>query len=456
MEERTLRIPDNPQYGVIVEDPKNIKNSLFFDVYQNAADCVKKIITANELNSDDKKSTSHNTNSFFREEFLNTVISFTGDRGSGKSSGMMTFAGLLKESTTVGVWEPIEASMIEKRFWTLRAIDSTHMGQNERLLTSISSRLYQEYKDHQKDRLSRISIDKKRDFLQIIQEVNKLSYMFIQGEWTKNEAFLLQNSTELASLRKKVQEMVKCFLEMMFGECNDSTYLVISIDDLDMNLENSFDLVDDIRKFLTIKHVIVLTSVDIEQLKELVCRHFQKPFNGGTNNGEVIGQMYIEKIFPITRQMQMPKLSTEQLGRCYIDNLLGNGGETTRKSLGLPTEESRGLSTEKKENDKGKKIYPKKLTISEGVLHLVYRKTMLLLVPEDNGRHWLIPHNLRELCNFIYLLQKMDDVAFDGDTLVDDKKLLEKQRIRYIRKVSAIQTGTASATSGESFPGLII
>ena len=33
MEERTLRIPNNPQYGVIVEDPKNIKTSLFFDVY---------------------------------------------------------------------------------------------------------------------------------------------------------------------------------------------------------------------------------------------------------------------------------------------------------------------------------------------------------------------------------------------------------------------------------------
>ena len=66
---------------------------------------------------------------------------------------------------------------------------------------------------------------------------------------------------------------------------------------------------------------------------------------------------------------------------------------TTRKSLGLTGDNER-------------------LTIVEGVLHLIYRKTLLLLVPEDNNRHWIVPHNLRELCNFIYFLQGMDDVAF--------------------------------------------
>ncbi len=71
---------------------------------------------------------------------------------------------------------------------------------------------------------------------------------------------------------------------------------------------------------------------------------------------------------------------------------------TTRKSLGLTGDKER-------------------LTIVEGVLHLIYRKTLLLLVPEDNNRHWIVPHNLRELCNFIYFLQGMDDVAFkkNGD-----------------------------------------
>ena len=227
----------------------------------------------------------------------------------------------------------------------------------------------------------------------------------------------------MGELRGKVQAMVDSFLNIMFGKCDSSTYLVISIDDLDMNLENSFDIVDDIRKFLTIKHVVVLTSVDIEQLKELVCLHFNKPFgNKAGSTGEVMGQKYIEKIFPITRQMEMSRLSTEELSKRYIGNLLGDGEDTTRENIGLLTAY-------------GDMTYDPYITITHGILHLIYRKTMLLLVPEDNERHWLIPHNLRELCNFIYLLQKMDDVAFNevddnGNkkyVLVNDKQLKENK-----------------------------
>ncbi len=69
-------------------------------------------------------------------------------------------------------------------------------------------------------------------------------------------------------------------------------------------------------------------------------------------------------------------------------------------------------------DSKGGKV-PDRLTIVEGILHLIYRKTLLLLVPEDNNRHWIVPHNLRELCNFVYFLQSMDDIAFKQ---VDNKE----------------------------------
>ncbi len=325
-----LRLPTTPQYGVIIEDIEKIQDSLFLDIYKRAIVNVINIASSSALR---EQSTSHSrAKPLAKEEFLNTVIAFTGDRGSGKSSAMLTFARILKNNTNV-MLEPQNIDFSKKKFWVLHAMDATQMGKNEHLLASVSARMYKEFQKHSSDGKipHGITIDAKRDFLSQVQKVNRLSIMCNNDDWSSDESVLLQNITELSDIRESVQELVVKFLRIMFGNCDENTFIVISIDDLDMNLTTSYEIVDEIRKFFTIPHVIVLTSVCVEQFRELVSVHFQKPFKdsnksvgfGKSNTAEVLAQKYVEKMFPISRQMEMPKLTTEQLSRIYIENLLG-------------------------------------------------------------------------------------------------------------------------------------
>ena len=72
---QTIFIPQNPQYGIIVEDPKRISNSIYYEVYRNASRSVRDIIESN----------NRDVKSYPQERFINTTVSFTGERGTGKS-----------------------------------------------------------------------------------------------------------------------------------------------------------------------------------------------------------------------------------------------------------------------------------------------------------------------------------------------------------------------------------
>jgi len=405
--EKIFHIPKVPQYGIIVESPEQVNESIFYEVYQNAAKCVANILASNRLPA----------HSFPKEKFFNTVISFTGTRGSGKSSAMLTFGNLLK-CNNEKIWGQMDVDsndISKSRFWVLPAIDCTRMGANERLLASVSAKMYQEYQKQSADgKFSYgVTVDQRRNFLTNAQKVNKLAYMFSAGSWYKDESDILQSVADLENIDHSIHELVRSFLSLMFTTQDENSYLVIQIDDLDMNLENSYEIVDEIRKFLMIKNVIVLTSVCMDQLKEVTGLYFNKPLagkqSGYSNTGDVLAQKYLEKLFPISRQISMPALTTEQLNNYKISNLLGfcdKCDPTTRTELGL--DDIAGV--------------PSKMTIFNGVLHLIYRKTLLLLVPERSGRHWIVPNNLRELCNFIYLLQGMKDIAYKKDA--QDKYVL--------------------------------
>ena len=300
------------------------------------------------------------------------------------------------------IWKTI----YNQNYFVLKAIDSTQMGANERLIGAISAKMYQEYCFRSENgRFStNVTTDDRRRFLELAAKVNHLAYMYCSGTWFNDGDSITQDLTEIEALRDIVNELVKSFLKLVLpNSAPGCAYLVVSIDDLDMNLSNSYEIVDEIRKFLTIKNVIVLTSVCMPQLKDVISKNFRTAVQDKSNDKGVIllAQRYIEKIFPVSRQHAMPMLTVEQLNQYSIGNLLGRSDrEGTVESAAMRAEI--GLSPIFKEEY---------VSVANGVLHLIYRKTMLLLVPEECGRHWLIPNNMRQLCNFIHLLQEMDDVA---------------------------------------------
>lgn len=67
-------------------DRKDIKNSIFFEQYKKALECIADFVVQSP---DDSQNQSDNAN-FTKQQSYNNIFVFIGDRGSGKTSCMLT------------------------------------------------------------------------------------------------------------------------------------------------------------------------------------------------------------------------------------------------------------------------------------------------------------------------------------------------------------------------------
>lgn len=385
-----LHIHKIPQYGVLIEKNDEIKNSLFYEIYNGAANNIADII--------DGQTDSKN------ELFLNPCIAFVGKRGTGKSSAMCSFAHLLEDTNDNSKeWikdKETKEKILRSKFYVLPAIDTANMGKEETILSNVSSEMFSLYNEQSESK--NIAIENKRRFIESVMKVTNTAMFKNSGDWTKQGDKLLTETDKVVHLKCLFEKMVKDFFTIVKNNSStENCYLVIQLDDLDMNIFNSFAIMEEIRNILSVKNVIVLLSVDIEQLKTVLKINFSESLHPKNNIGieksvniiaKDLSYKYIEKLLPINRRHYMPELSIDQLKTHKSKNFLGDDDKNWYK-MGLVSIE----------NDTP--------TILNSVLHLIWRKTMMIPMCNENGDYLLLPHNLRSLCNFVIFLRKMKDVA---------------------------------------------
>lgn len=383
-----LHIPKVPRYGVVIEKYNEIKNSLFYEIYNDAIKNVTDIIEGQK--------------SLEKELFFNPCIAFVGKRGTGKSSAMGSFANLLKEiNTNSNEWikdDKTKDIISKSKFYVLPAIDTANMSKKETILSTVSSEMFNVYNEKSKD----ILVENKRKFIESTMKVNNTALLKSSGDWTKQGDNLLVETDKVVHLKKLFEDMVKDYLTIIENNSSsDNCYLVIQLDDLDMNIFNSFSIMEEIRNVLSIKNIIVLLSVDIEQLKTVLTINFSESLQPKYNKSVEksadktstdLAYKYIEKLIPFNRRHYMPELSSKQLKTHYSKNFLGDDDENWHKMELVSTE---GETP----------------TIINAVMHLIWRKTMMIPMCNENEEYILLPRNLRSLCNFVVFLRNMKDVA---------------------------------------------
>ena len=384
---KALTIADPPQYGVILEEYGQMDKSIFESIYRDAAKNVADIISFNSES---------------QEKMPNTVIAFVGRRGSGKSTAMYSFSEFLTNGYVSEIVndEKDKKHLEKSKFYTLDTIDSAQLGVKETVIGRISASMYKGYSDEIKSTGCAISAEKKRDFIRKITEVNKYAVMYQTGEWFKRGESLLDDTYQISMLRNNMGDLVQSYLKFISKKDElKNDYLVISIDDLDMGIENSYTVMEEIRKFLCIKNTIVLITLRMDQihlsLKEKFKKQLGTKIDDETDKALIddLAYRYMEKLFPYDRQHQMPTLSSEQLKNINA-NFIG-----TKYILD------------------GERNF---ITIRDAILSLVWDKTRIILIPNKDDEHLLIPHNLRSLCNFVVFLRGMKDVGDTPDNVNKD------------------------------------
>lgn len=390
--DRYINIRAGQEYQLrIIDENSEISKDFFYDVYCKAFAEVIKIVNENEAKGNGKNDIL---------ETSNNIIAFCGERGQGKSSSMLSFSKILKniDKEKINSHFSVYADEIkDKRFHILSRIDPTELENEQSILSVIVSRIFHDFKLQLKNGADKDFL-KKNKLLELFQQCYQDIELIKKQENKCDEMHLYEDDLEMlsklsdgANIKSDFFQLIKIFLEFM----DDKDLLVIQIDDTDLNVENAYQIVEDIRKYFMIPRVIVLMATKLEQLINSISQGYMKSFKelrdaGGMSLRDFhqMATKYIGKLIPGSRCIILPEvaLCDETMARHvqlkYFDFNEQNNKETVLLEGPL----------------------------QEKVLEYIYQKTGIIFVSSSNATHNILPKTARGLANFLSVLNGLKDI----------------------------------------------
>ncbi|MCL2360209.1 MAG: hypothetical protein FWC73_00155 [Defluviitaleaceae bacterium] len=372
-------------------------NALIWHCITDAAKIAKDLVSASpDKDTRDKDGQNHPLEH-------NSLIVFTGDRGSGKSTVMRKF--------TENIVAHIEAlpevkEKVKQKLFVLPVIDPTEFAQDERLVGAIVSRIYQVvHKTINESPGGEINRNTTREVFEHCEKVHDALKTIYTGvkEAVKNNNDGMESLEKLTASTLLKDRLWNLFERFMIWGKYDT--LVIPIDDLDMKVTGSYDLLEEIKNCLQIPGVIVTMAVKIEQVTDSLEQYFKDQLKGlpaikvalDAQPAEMASK-YLQKLMPNPRRIALPVLRPDKMSLYEFKySGLDDGGNGKRKIMTWP--------------------------LVDKFMELVWRKTGICLVKNQDGSHGLIPHNLRALRHMFAILSGLEDVFGLCKNIVSEKNL---------------------------------
>lgn len=362
------------------------------------------------------------------------IIAFSGQRGTGKSSVMLSFSDMLRDPKKLQdfciQYETIKdcSNVKNKCFITLEPIDPTTMEANQSILSIVLSRMlfmaeecwsqqlnfYGKFQDKESKKTELLSAARKC--------LNGISTIKSKKE-INNDLAELQRVGDSSILKKNLYDFVELFLQfynMANGNEAKNCMLVIQIDDTDCQISQGYDVMEDIRKYFTIPNVLILMATDTNLLRQLLTQHYVKDFSFNLQHKLIdiedirqLGEKLLVKMLPPTRVVRLPYI--DEIIRDKIDQLTVYYYE-------------KDDNKDKQDNilnfckDDSKEEY-EKFNFQSVILRYIYQKTHIVFAAHDAYCNNIIPTTLRGLAHLLGLLSSMEDVPeidFDRDTFDAD------------------------------------
>lgn len=377
--------------GIYKEDVQNFKASYHESTYRMAFTMLEHIIHENFENSDMK-------------EYNNpaNILSFIGGRGSGKTSVMMSMAKALQEydgyrKMPFGAFNKDDSL----RFTCLDCIDASLLEKGEDIFNVVLAQIFEKYiamesrvdgmghRSENYDFHKREGLKKIETIYRIVREIEAMN----DKKGSNVTSSYLSDLDSLSSsqrVKKEFQELINIFIGVLEAKNRNSVgygpkyYLVIPIDDIDLNVEYGFTMLEKINRYLMVKNVIILLTLDYNQMKKLTTEHFYKMYERSTRNilndeakshVEKISIEYLEKILPVNYRVYMARIN---------DRYSANQIEVDDESLG----------------------------IKKAFLTKIYQRTGVCFDSQGEKQHFYYPDTLRQTNNFFLLLKSTHNVDF--------------------------------------------
>ena len=278
-------------------------------------------------------------------DYNNNIFAFIGDRGSGKTSCMISAADfLIRKKDVLNSQE--YPYIIKYNFATIDLIDPVYFDKSHNLISLFLAKLYKSFrkKTEEYERDVRNYYDKRElsenirnKFLERFRRTQENLFFVMDVIKYDNNQDLLEFVDGLSAsvnLKENVKELVDLYLEYI-GMKN--TVLILRIDDVDLNEKHAGKMAEAMRKYFIQPNILVLLSLKLKQLEEikfLELRDFYKE-DKSLSNDELRDMVdkYMVKLIPRSHRIFMPQHENYRDKKLIVEyyNLFERGVEDNKK-----------------------------------------------------------------------------------------------------------------------------
>lgn len=311
------------------EDAGNKKNQVEYLLYEdNYLSGMRDILKAAAAQEAWIK---ENSNRIFVNEKRN-ILSFIGRRGSGKTTAMDEFCRILRsmdERETRDWWvdHTLEEEEREElhgksfKFHILSPIDASLLEEKEDLFELILANIYRKFEDRLQNqgKGNFQSNSEIREIMDMFSEIFKMYENLRERKMRDEYGNSMVSVMHFMVGSQQIQERVSALLDKLFllGKLKyDFEYIVVAIDDLDLNLQHGYEMLEQMQKYFSYHKILVLITLDYDQMGLICEEHFYREMSSTTRiygkeygeHSRVLANDYMTKIFHLSQRMYMPDM----------------------------------------------------------------------------------------------------------------------------------------------------
>lgn len=323
-ERELLLTYENQEYSEALE---YVYYPIYLECYQN---CIRNIFT-DFVRYQNEKSNCKGSFEYVCRDNASKIEAFLGRRGTGKSTAMIEFCKILeslneRERRRWWLEKSIQdADILEDiknkgfKFKLIDVVDAGNLEDKEDLFELILAAIF---KDYQKQvRYNETSFEnygcENKEVIQLFSSIMDGYYSIKNAkreEFGDSYVARLKSMSSSIDIRMQINKLLTKIFDKIYSK-EDNCFLVIAIDDLDINVEHGYEMLEQLHKYFFLPNVIILLSADLKQL-EYVCRyHYIRSFvhdtaqsaDGIMEQSRNLAKDYITKVLPINMRVYMPK-----------------------------------------------------------------------------------------------------------------------------------------------------
>lgn len=376
MESKTTIFYVGEETKPVVENLKRLKESIFSYHIDKSIHLIDEHLSVDPKEANDA------------QDYVNNIIAFVGERGAGKTSCMCSVISILQELQNKKAYNTSFdnlKTLPQKRIHALKLIDPSFFDAVHNILEIIIGEMYNRTS---RDLSTSITVDKENEARKLLKSFQAIKRDMLYVD--KNTRFERDEELEELSLlaagvdlRTGIQKLIADYLSYF-----NSDVLLISIDDIDLNVKLAYEMVEQIRKYLILPNVMILMAVKIDQLSMVIQENLSKQFDQALKHdtriltGNDISEMaerYINKLIPIESRIYIPS----------PDVFFGN-------SLVIKDRENVVFEAD---------------TVRDAIPSLIFTKCRYLFYNTRGTTSPIVPRNLRDLRLLLQMLIKMKDYS---------------------------------------------